>query len=81
MDVFARVPPETLCHCKDSIPFGTSLHLSHQSVRDMESIAEAVPKDIDPYKTLNLTSTASAGEIKTAYKKLALRHHPGTTTF
>ncbi|KAL8962394.1 MAG: hypothetical protein Q9193_001187 [Seirophora villosa] len=42
----------------------------------MESIAEAVPKDIDPYMTLNLTSTATAGEIKTAYKKLALRHHP-----
>ncbi|KAI4119068.1 MAG: hypothetical protein LQ345_000943 [Seirophora villosa] len=61
---------------KNSIPFGTSLHLSHQSVRDMESIAEAVPKDIDPYKTLNLISTASADEIKSAYKKLALRHHP-----
>lgn len=46
----------------------------------MESIAEAVPKDIDPYKTLNLISTASADEIKSAYKKLALRHHPGTNT-
>ncbi|KAL9013721.1 MAG: hypothetical protein Q9173_001602 [Seirophora scorigena] len=42
----------------------------------MESIAEAVAKDIDPYKTLNLTSAASAGEIRTAYKKLALMHHP-----
>ncbi|KAL9020499.1 MAG: hypothetical protein Q9185_002272 [Variospora sp. 1 TL-2023] len=38
--------------------------------------SQAVPKDLDPYNTLNLSPTASAGEIKTAYKKLALKHHP-----
>ncbi|KAL8991224.1 MAG: hypothetical protein Q9177_000308 [Variospora cf. flavescens] len=42
----------------------------------MENTTEAVPKDLDPYNTLNLSPTASAGEIKTAYKKLALKHHP-----
>ena len=36
---------------------------------------------INPYTTLSLPSTATAAEIKTAYKKLALRHHPGKFFF
>ncbi|KAL8757583.1 MAG: hypothetical protein Q9199_002114 [Rusavskia elegans] len=42
----------------------------------MEDVSENPPKDINPYTTLNLTPTASAAEIRTAYKKLALKHHP-----
>ncbi|KAL8659903.1 MAG: hypothetical protein Q9226_000197 [Calogaya cf. arnoldii] len=42
----------------------------------MDDISETPPKDINPYATLNLTPSASAAEIKTAYKKLALKHHP-----
>ncbi|KAI4127201.1 MAG: hypothetical protein LQ338_003320 [Usnochroma carphineum] len=42
----------------------------------MEDIPETPPQDIDPYTTLDLISSATAAEIKTAYKKLALRHHP-----
>ncbi|KAL8899807.1 MAG: hypothetical protein Q9207_006006 [Kuettlingeria erythrocarpa] len=42
----------------------------------MENIPETPPKDIDPYAALNLTPSASAADIKTAYKKLALKHHP-----
>ncbi|KAL8720479.1 MAG: hypothetical protein Q9225_002667 [Loekoesia sp. 1 TL-2023] len=42
----------------------------------MEDGLETPPKDIDPYTTLNLPPSASASDIKTAYKKLALRHHP-----
>ncbi|KAL8812663.1 MAG: hypothetical protein Q9223_000575 [Gallowayella weberi] len=42
----------------------------------MEDISETPPKDINPYTTLNLTSSASAAEVRTAYKKLALKHHP-----
>jgi DnaJ-class molecular chaperone len=30
----------------------------------------------DPYTTLGLTKTATAAEIKSAYRKLARRHHP-----
>ena len=44
----------------------------------MDNLPEDPPKDIDPYSTLNLTSSASAAEIRTAYKKLALKYHPGT---
>ena len=30
----------------------------------------------DPYKTLGLGREASAAEIKSAYRKLAKKHHP-----
>lgn len=43
----------------------------------MENVSETPPKDIDPYSTLNLTPTATTAEIRTAYKKLALKYHPG----
>ncbi|KAL9586831.1 MAG: hypothetical protein Q9212_000649 [Teloschistes hypoglaucus] len=42
----------------------------------MDDISEEPPTDIDPYSTLGLDPTASATEIKTAYRKLALKHHP-----
>ncbi|KAL8937980.1 MAG: hypothetical protein Q9216_004146 [Gyalolechia sp. 2 TL-2023] len=42
----------------------------------MESIPENPPEDIDPYTTLNLTPSASPLDVKAAYRKLALRHHP-----
>ncbi|KAL8970861.1 MAG: hypothetical protein Q9183_001327 [Haloplaca sp. 2 TL-2023] len=42
----------------------------------MDNLPEDPPKDIDPYSTLNLSSSASAAEIRTAYKKLALKYHP-----
>ncbi|KAL9005541.1 MAG: hypothetical protein Q9188_001702 [Gyalolechia gomerana] len=42
----------------------------------MEDTPENPPEDIDPYATLNLTPSASPSDIKTAYKKFALRHHP-----
>ena len=34
------------------------------------------PTSIEPYKILNLPNTATASEIKSAYKKLALHLHP-----
>lgn len=33
-------------------------------------------KQMDPYTTLQIKSTASAIEIKSAYKKLVLKYHP-----
>lgn len=41
------------------------------------SVPDTPPHAIDPYDILSLPPTASASEIKTAYKRLALLHHPG----
>lgn len=35
------------------------------------------PLEIDPYAVLSIESSATTAEVKSAYKKLALRHHPG----
>ncbi|KAL6717419.1 hypothetical protein ACLMJK_005334 [Lecanora helva] len=42
----------------------------------MEDLSKEPPKDINPYEVLQLETTASSQEVKSAYKKLALRHHP-----
>lgn len=43
----------------------------------MAELSGTPPTDIDPYQVLELATTATLGEVKSAYKKLALRHHPG----
>jgi len=43
----------------------------------MDAASPEPPTKIDPYKTLSIPTKATAGEVKTAYKKLALKQHPG----
>jgi len=43
----------------------------------MDVASPEPPTRIDPYKTLSILNEATAAEVKTAYKKLALKHHPG----
>ena len=45
----------------------------------MEVLTENPPTLINPYEVLEIETTATAGDIKSAYKKLALRHHPGAS--
>lgn len=35
------------------------------------------PSEINPYKVLGVDEKTSASEIRSAYRKQALRHHPG----
>ena len=35
------------------------------------------PPIIDPYAVLGLESDATADDVKKAYRKMALQHHPG----
>ena len=35
----------------------------------------------EPYAVLGIEKTATADEIKSAYRKAALKHHPGMTLF
>ena len=39
------------------------------------------PTSIDPYEILNVPTDASQAQIKKAYKKAALKHHPGSVSY
>ncbi|PBP23330.1 DnaJ domain-containing protein [Diplocarpon rosae] len=43
---------------------------------DQEPDPELEPPTIEPYATLNVARSATADEIKSAYRKAALKHHP-----
>jgi DnaJ family protein C protein 9 len=42
-----------------------------------EDLVENEPPSINPYEVLGLEKTASQDEVKSAYRKAALKHHPG----
>lgn len=42
-----------------------------------EELRDEDPPSIEPYTVLELEKTATESEIKKAYRKAALRHHPG----
>ncbi|KAF4992430.1 hypothetical protein FGRMN_7175 [Fusarium graminum] len=43
---------------------------------DHEDVLESEPPTIDPYEVLSLKKTATGDQIKQAYRKAALKHHP-----
>ncbi|OAA78951.1 DnaJ domain protein [Akanthomyces lecanii RCEF 1005] len=43
---------------------------------DREDSVEGEPPSIDPYEVLALERTATADDVKKAYRKAALKHHP-----
>jgi preprotein translocase subunit Sec63 len=42
-----------------------------------EDLLDEEPPSINPYEVLGVEKTASADEVKSAYRKAALKHHPG----
>ena len=44
---------------------------------DVPDIPEEAPLETDLYETLGVKGDATADQIKSAYRKLALKHHPG----
>jgi DnaJ family protein C protein 9 len=42
-----------------------------------EDITDEEPPTIDPYDVLGIERTATADQVKSAYRKAALKHHPG----
>lgn len=40
-------------------------------------MAEEPPTSINPYDVLGLEKTATVDEVKSAYRKAALKNHPG----
>jgi DnaJ family protein C protein 9 len=53
--------------------------VSSDEVEDhhFESEMEDAPPSIDPYTVLGLETSATEDDVKKAYRKLALKHHPG----
>jgi preprotein translocase subunit Sec63 len=46
-----------------------------------EDLQDDIPNNINPYKVLEIEKSATPDQIKTAYRKLALKHHPGMLLF
>ena len=45
---------------------------------EYEEVTDIEPPSIDPYEVLGLEKTATADQVKNAYRKAALKNHPGT---
>ena len=43
-----------------------------------EDLTVDPPASVDPYEVLGIDKTATADQVKSAYRKAALKHHPGT---
>ncbi len=46
----------------------------------MVDLSEELPTNLDPYDVLQIDTAASLNDVKSAYKKLALKHHPGESS-
>jgi preprotein translocase subunit Sec63 len=60
--------------------FSCQIHLTipvRNTFINMEDLSENPPTEINPYEVLEIETTATPSNVKSAYKKLALRHHPG----
>lgn len=42
-----------------------------------EDAGDQPPTDINPYEVLGIEPDATADDVKSAYRKQALKHHPG----
>lgn len=44
---------------------------------DFQNEMDEIPPSVDPYAVLELETSATGDDVKKAYRKLALKHHPG----
>lgn len=52
-------------------------HEKSNNMSDSEETISGDPPVIDPYEVLGLEKTASEDDVKKAYRKAALKNHPG----
>ncbi len=47
------------------------------AAREEDDLDVGEPPAIDPYETLGIEPSASSDQVKSAYRKAALKNHPG----
>lgn len=62
---------------KGQQPFHSTTTINKMASHDEEDVFDDEPPAIEPYAVLGIQKTATADEIKIAYRKAALKHHPG----
>ncbi len=60
----------------DRPPFPTKSQREVSPQEAAESSAATKPRPVDPYALLEVAATASAEDVKAAFRKKALEHHP-----
>lgn len=51
---------------------------SRKKTEDLSNEPDDMPTSINPYEVLAIDKDATEEQIKKAYRKAALKHHPGT---
>ena len=55
--------------------------MSSRSSKEKDDLTDDSRPSINPYEVLGLDPQVSADQIKSAYRKQALKHHPGMQDF
>ncbi len=58
-------------------PWGARNDLTMPSKTKKDELLDDLPPSINPYHILGLDSQATSDQVKSAYRKQALKHHPG----
>lgn len=70
--IFRTTQPSITIHQFNNMPRKTKKDIDLEDMVDDEQ-----PPEIEPYAVLGLEKTATPDDIKSAYRKAALKHHPG----
>jgi DnaJ-class molecular chaperone len=50
-------------------------------LKEGDDLTDDSPPSVNPYEVLGLDPQVTADQVKSAYRKQALKHHPGTQCF
>lgn len=60
------------------MPRKTKEKTKSREPEEEDILVDEEPPAVNPYEILGLDENATADQVKRAYRKQALRHHPGT---